>query len=195
VAHDGEFQERIRQLGERIARLDQSLGGASSTAAKETIQLLMDLHGSGIERMLEIIFESGDQGQRIIDKLGQDPVSGSLLLLYSLHPDDLETRVRAAIDRMRPRLRKLACAVDFVEVRDGVVQVHLTASGHSCGSSATEVHSVVEACLYDAAPDLTSIEMLGLEPAVPAGFVSLDSLIGKQLAATHDSGQGSEAAD
>lgn len=196
MAHDGEFQEKIRQLGERIARLDQLPESASGTAAKELIQLLMDLHGAGLERMLEIIFESGDQGQRIIDKLGHDSLAGSLLLLYSLHPDDLETRVQTAVERMRPRLRKLNCTIDAVEVRDGAVQVSLTPSGHGCGSSAGEVRSIVEDVMYELAPDLACLEILGLEPPVPAGFVSLDSLIGKQLAPLARAlGQGSEAAD
>lgn len=196
MAHDGEFQEKIRQLGERVARLDQLPESASSAAAKELIQLLMDLHGAGLERMLEIIFESGDQGPRIIDKLGHDPLAGSLLLLYSLHPDDLETRVHTAVERLRPRLRKLSCTVDSVEVRDSVVRVSLTASGHGCGSSAGEVRSIVEDVMYELAPDLASLEILGLEPPLPVGFVSLDSLIGKQLAPlTHGSGRGSEAAD
>ena len=49
------------------------------------------------------------QAAALIDRLGKDDVSGELLLLYSLHPDALETRVQTAVERMRPRLRKLAC--------------------------------------------------------------------------------------
>jgi Fe-S cluster biogenesis protein NfuA len=196
VAHDAEFQEKIRQLGDRIGRLDQLPQSASSAAAKEVVQLLMDLHGAGLERILEVIFESGEQGQRIIDKLGQDPLAGSLLLLYSLHPDDLETRVHTAVERMRPRLRKLSCTLDTVQVRDGAVEVSLTASGHGCGSSAGEVRSIVEEMMYELAPDLTSLEIRGIEQPAATGFVPLDSLLGKQLViATHSHGQGSEAAD
>ena len=90
------------------------------------MQLLMDVHGAGLERMMEIIFESGSAGPAIIDKLGQDSIAGSLLLLYSLHPDDLETRVHKAMERMRPRLRKLACTAELASVSEGVVRVRLT---------------------------------------------------------------------
>ena len=62
-------------------------------AAKELVQLLMDLHGSGLERILEIVFQSGESGRRIIDELGEDPLVSGLLILYGLHPDDLQTRV------------------------------------------------------------------------------------------------------
>jgi len=196
VARDAEFQEKIRQLGQMVARLDQLPDGECRVVAKELVQLLMDLHGAGLERVLEVIFESGDQGQRIIDKLGQDPLAGSLLLLYSLHPDDMETRVQTAVERLRPRLRKLACTIDSVEVRDGAVRLTVTPSGHGCGSSLGEVRSLVEDVLYELAPDLTSLEIPGLEQPAPTGFVSLDSLIGKQLApAAHGPGLGCAAAD
>lgn len=195
MAHDGEFQEKIRKLGERIAGLDQLPQSASGAGAKELVQLLMDLHGAGLERILEIIFEAGDEGQRIIGKLGRDPLAGSLLLLYSLHPDDVETRVQTAVERIRPRLRKLSCTVDAVEVRDGAVQMSLTASGHGCGSSAAEVRSIVEEVMYELAPDLVSLQIAGLDQPATAGFVSLDSLMGKQLAETaHGRAHAGEAA-
>ena len=139
MAHDGEFQEKFRQLGQLVARLDQLPDNECRVTARELVQLLMDLHGAGLERMLEIVFESGDTGQRIIDKLGQDQLTSSLLLLYSLHPDDLETRVHTAVERMRPRLRKLSCTVDSVAVHDGAVRISLTASGHGCGSSQNRI--------------------------------------------------------
>ena len=71
-------------------------------ACKELVQLLMDVHGAGLERMMEIVFESEGSGPAIIDKLGNDSITSSLLLLYSLHPDDLETRVHKAMERIAP---------------------------------------------------------------------------------------------
>jgi Fe-S cluster biogenesis protein NfuA len=197
VAHDGEFQEKFRQLGQLVARLDQLPDNECRVAARELVQLLMDLHGAGFERMLEIVFESGDAGQRIIDKLGQDQLTSSLLLLYSLHPDDLETRVHTAVERIRPRLRKLSCTIDSVEVHDGAVRISLTASGHGCGSSKTELRSVVEEGIYELAPDLASLELLGLEEPASAGFVSLETLVAHPLAtvASSDRALESEAAD
>jgi Fe-S cluster biogenesis protein NfuA len=176
VAHEGEFQEKIRQLGQLVARLDQLPDNECRVTAKELVQLLMDVHGSGFERMLEIVFESGD-GQRIIDRLGDDPLTASLMVLYSLHPDDLETRVSKAIERIRPRLRKLSCRIDSVEVRDGAVEVTLTAPDHGCGSSKGEIRSIVEEALYELAPDLASVKVAGLEQAASAGFVSVESLM------------------
>jgi Fe-S cluster biogenesis protein NfuA len=145
------------------------------------MQLLMDVHGQGLERMMEIIFESGTPGSALIDQIGRDEIAGGLLLLYSLHPDALETRVRRALDRIRPRLRKLSCAIDLVSIDEDAVRVRLTKSGHSCGSSTNELRGLVEDGLYEAAPDITALEILGLEEPPSAGFVALDSLLAKTM--------------
>jgi len=181
VANRGEFREQVNQLGKLIAQFDNLPDGPQKVAGKELVQLLMDVHGAGLERMMEIIFEGGGEGSAIIDKLGQDSIAGSLLLLYSLHPDDLETRVRKAMERMRPRLRKLACTAELASVSDGVVQVRLTRAGHSCGSSARDLRGMVEDGVYELAPDVVSLEIQGMEETSAAGFVALESLLGHAL--------------
>ena len=180
MANNSEFQEQVRQLGKLVAQFDELPDGATKTAAKDLMQLLMDVHGRGLERVMEIVFDSGDFGQKIIDKLGQDSIVGNLLLLYSLHPDGLEARTQSALDRIRPRLRKLACSIELENVQGGAVQVRLATSGHSCGSSTKDLRSIVEDGMFEFAPDVTSLEILGLEEPTPAGFVTLESLLGHQ---------------
>ena len=184
MANDGEFQEQVRQLGKLVAQFDQLPDNAAKIAGKELVQLLMDVHGRGLERVMEIVFDSGDQTPRIIDKLGQDSIVGNLLLLYSLHPDGLETRVQNAVERIGPRLRKLGCSIELESVREGAVQVRLRTSGHSCGSSTQDLRLIAEDGMYEFAPDVTSLEILGLEEPTPTGFVTLESLLGQHFART-----------
>ena len=197
MANDSEFQEQIRQLGKLVAQFDQLPDSAAKTTGRELVQLLMDVHGAGLERMMEVVFESGSMAPAIIDKLGQDSVVSSILLLYSLHPDDLETRVQKAIERMSPRLRKLACAVELVSVCESTVQIRLASSAHSCGSSSKDLRAIVEDGVYEFAPDVTSLEILGLEEPAASGFVALESLLGHNLTAAGSNGhrQMSEGAD
>jgi Fe-S cluster biogenesis protein NfuA len=183
VANDEEFQEQVRQLGKLVAQFDQLPDSTAKTAGKELVQLLMDAHGRGLERVMEIVFDSGDAAPGIIDRLGQDSIVGNLLLLYSLHPDPLEDRVQKAVERMRPRLRKLSCAIELERVHEGIVEVRLATSAHSCGSSARDLRSIIEDGMYEFAPDVTSLEILGLEEPTPAGFVSLESLLGQHFTA------------
>ena len=182
MANEGDFQDQVRQLGKLIAEFDGLPEGAAKIAAKQLIHLLMDVHGAGLERMMEIVFDSGSMAPGIIDKFGQDSMVGSLLILYSLHPDDLETRVLKALERMRVPLRKLDCTAQLLSVHEGAVQVRVKASGHSHVSMTKDLRSLVEEGVYQLAPDVSSLTILGLEEPPAAGFVALESLVGHRLA-------------
>jgi len=187
VATGSEFQDQVRQLGELITQFDGMPESPQKTACKELVHLLMEVHGAGLERIMEIAFESSGTGAAIIDELARDTITSSLLLLYSLHPDDLETRVNKAMERMRPRLRKVSCGADLTRIDAGAVQIRVTTNGHSCGSSAKDVRAIVEEGIYELAPDVASLEILGLEEPSPSGFVALETLMGHGLlAAAHN---------
>jgi Fe-S cluster biogenesis protein NfuA len=188
VAGSGEFQQQVKRLSELIAEFERMPACREKDAARELIQLLMEVHGAGLERMMEIVFESSESGASLIDRLAKDEAAGGLLLLYSLHPDALETRVQSALERIRPRLSKLACSVESLSIEQGVVRLALSRSGHSCSSSAKELRSIVEYGIYELAPDVTALEISGLEEPASSGFVALDSLLTGALA-------GSDAAD
>lgn len=176
MAGESEFKEKVRQLGERVGELEQ-MQNSSRSPARELIQLLMEVHGAGLERIMELIFDSGSEGEAMIARLGRDPIARSLLLLYSLHPDDAETRVLQATEAMRPRLRKLGFTAELVAIRDGAVEVELHASGKPHGSATKNARAIVEEAVYDLAPDIASLTVLGLEEEAAAGFVSLESLL------------------
>lgn len=183
MASEKEFQEKIRQLGTLVGQLDQLPGNGSGVAARELVQLLMDVHGTGLERMLEIAFESGAAGQEIIAKFGRDPIARNLLLLYSLHPDDVETRVLQAVETAGRQLRKHDAKVEVLSIQDGVVQLRLHTSGHACGSTTKNLQSIVEESIYDMAPDLTTLEILSPLDEPSSGFVSVEMLMRQPIAA------------
>jgi Fe-S cluster biogenesis protein NfuA len=184
VANAIEFKQRVRQLGKLIAELEQMPDNPLKVATGELVRLLMDIHGTGIERMMEIVFDSPDAGPEAIDKLGNDPIVRSLLLLYSLHPDDLPTRVQKSLDVLRPRLRKLNYGVELISVDQGMVYLRMESSGHACSSTTESLRSMVEEGVYEFAPDVTSLMIQGLEGKPSSGFVALDSLAGPRIAHT-----------
>ncbi len=175
------FQEKLRRLGALIGELDTA--ESSSARARELIQLLIEVHGAALERMMEIVFESGAPGEKIIQKAGQDSMVRHLLLLHSLHPEDLETRILRALDTARQQLRKQNAEVDLVDMREGVVQVRIRISGHACGSTERTLKALLEEIIYDHAPDLASLEILGPGDEAAPGFVSIESLLKKVLPA------------
>jgi hypothetical protein len=188
VDSEKEFQEKMRRLGTMVGEIDQVPGGGSKVAARELVQLLMEVHRTGLERIMELVFqaggESGASGGVIIDRLGQDPIVRNLLLLYSLHPDDLETRVLRALDVARARLRKFDRRVELVSLHEGAVQLRILTSGHTRGSTIKELRSIVEGAIYDLAPDVTSLMILAPEEESSSGFVPLQSLL-KHSVAVH----------
>ena len=175
-----DFQRRIQRIGGLVQELESIADPAARAANKELVQLLMDLHGTGLERMLEIIFQSGEPGAQVIDELGRDPLASSLLVLYGLHPDDLPTRVVRKLEQIRPQLRKLGCEVELQSLQEAEGNVRLRASleAHTCGSTAKTVQATLEEAIYAAAPDITSLVIEGLEAPAASGFVALDKLLG-----------------
>jgi Fe-S cluster biogenesis protein NfuA len=161
-----------------VQDLESIADPASRSAAKELVQSLMDLHGTGLERILEMVFESGESGPRIIDELGQDPLVSSLLILYGLHPDELQTRVERKLQQTASKLHKLGAEAKLVSINGGEVRVRVRIEGHACGSTSHTVQSTVEEAIYEAAPDLTSLVVEGLDGPADSGFIAVEKLIG-----------------
>lgn len=171
-----DVQQRIESIESLLGELQKIADPAVQSLSKQLVQSLMDLHGSGIEKMLEIVHKTGDGGQHAIDEMGRDSLVSGLLLLYGLHPLDLSTRVQHALEKTRPYLKSHGGNVDLVGISEaGAVTLRLQGSCHSCPSSAVTLQSTVEQAIYDAAPDVTEIVVEGAveQHELASGFVPL----------------------
>jgi Fe-S cluster biogenesis protein NfuA len=177
VADSRDFREDMQRIGNLVQEIESSADPAVRAITKTLMQSLMDLHGAAIEKALDIVADSGEQGTAIIDRLGRDPLVSSVLILYGLHPEDLETRVVKAVDKVRPQLRKQGCEVELVSVNDGEIRLRVETGSHTCGSTAKTLQATLEGTMYDAAPDLTSLLIEGFEEKPASGFVGLDKLM------------------
>jgi hypothetical protein len=192
VTGEKEFQEKIRQLGVLVGQLDQLPGNGSGVAAREIVQLLMDVHGTALNRMMEIASESGAMGPGIIAKYGNDPVVRNLLLLYSLHPDDIENRVQQAVETAGRQLRKLDAKVEVLSMQQGNLRVRLHTFGHACGSTNKNLQAIVEECVYEMAPDLASLEIVTPQDEPSSGFFPLAGLMKQPITQPVLAGHGVE---
>ena len=158
-----DFQKRLGRVEELIAALEGAPDPAMREQARELIQSLLDLHGTGIERILSVVYDSGVGGSAVIDELSRDQLVSGLLLLHGLHPFDLETRVRNAIEEVKPRLGLHGGSVELLGVSpEGRVQLKLQGNCHECPSSRLTLRFSIEEALYAAAPDLTGLDVEGL---------------------------------
>ena len=167
----------IQRIDELVREIETMPDPEARGSALELVQSLMELHGAGIERMMEIAAEAGEPGYGLIDGFARDELVGGLLLLYGLHPVALETRVMQALDKVRPYLQSHGGNVEVLGIEDGVVRLRLQGSCKSCPSSAMTLKLAIEEAIYEAAPDVASIEAEGvLEPPAPSSFVPLGRL-------------------
>src|ERR1044072_1070359 len=163
--------EKIEGLIRTIENLPDPNARATMLAL---VQALMECHGAGLDRMMELIADSGESGYAIFDKFGTDDLVSNLLLLYGLHPLPLETRVTQALDKVRPYLDSHGGNVELLGVADGVVRLRMRGSCKSCPSSAMTLKLAIEEAIYAAAPDVVSIEAEGLtEQPAATGFVQI----------------------
>ena len=58
-----DFQLKVQRIGDLVRDLENIADPESRVSAKALVQLLLDLHSAGLERVMEIVAGSGDTGQ------------------------------------------------------------------------------------------------------------------------------------
>jgi Fe-S cluster biogenesis protein NfuA len=156
------FQSRLQRLDALLREVEDSADPAAAARTREIVQLVLDLHGTGLERILGHVNTAGESGAAILDACARDDIVSGLLLLHDLHPMDLEARVGRALEQVRPALRSHGGDVELIGVRDGVVHLQLEGNCHGCPSSAATMKLTIEEAIFAHAPEVASIEVQGL---------------------------------
>ena len=158
-----ELQERLSRIEELIQTFDALPDASIRAQVHELVQGLLELHATGLRRTLEVAYDAVPDGDALIQQLAQDEVVSNLLLLHDLHPLDLETRVRNAIESVKPRLGLHGGSVQLLSVTpEGRVRLKLEGNCHECPSSRLTLRFSIEEALNAAAPDLTGLDVEGL---------------------------------
>ena len=174
-----EFRQRAKSLETLVAKLDSAPDPSLRSAAKDLVQVLMELHGAGLERILELVNSQGAVGEKLIVDFGRDELVRSLLLLYGLHPEDMQTRITQALEGMRDVLKSHEASAELVSIDEsGSVTVQFQSKATGCGSNAGALKSRIEAAVLDAAPDATAILVRDVSVGAGggAGFVAITAL-------------------
>lgn len=156
-----EFRARMERLDALLRELERLADPKARDEMREVVQAILDLHGSGLERVLGHLADAGTAGASVLDALARDEVVGGLLLLHGLHPQGLEARVLLALDQVRPRLRSHGGGVELLGTEDGIIRLRLTGNCHGCPSSAATMRQTVEEAILGLAPDAIAIEVEG----------------------------------
>lgn len=145
-------------MDERVARVEQLLEEVDETGA-ELVRALLDLYGEGLAR----IAARADP-----DALTGDELVEHLLLLHDLHPVPVETRVREALEGVRPYLDSHGGDVELLDVDEGVVRLAMRGSCSGCPSSTMTLKLAIEDAIHKAAPDVEEVVAEGVAEPPPA---------------------------
>jgi Fe-S cluster biogenesis protein NfuA/nitrite reductase/ring-hydroxylating ferredoxin subunit len=151
----------VRRVEELTARVEQLPDPDVRALADDLAAAVVQLYGEGLQR----IFAALDPDVRA--RLAQDGVVASLMLIHGLYPVDLETRVREALQTVRPYMESHGGDVELLGIVDGVAQLRLEGSCSGCGASQSTMELAIERALQEAAPDLLGIDVEGVVAAAP----------------------------
>jgi Fe-S cluster biogenesis protein NfuA/nitrite reductase/ring-hydroxylating ferredoxin subunit len=162
----------VGRVEELTAQLEAIGDPFARSCAEELVGALMGLYGEGLERIFEAIAEEGSATLR--DRLTEDGVVASLMLIHGLYPVALETRVQEALDSVRPYMESHGGNVELLGIEDGIAKLRLEGSCDGCPASASTMELAIEQALQDAAPDLEGIDVEGVTaPPPPLGAFEL----------------------
>lgn len=186
--------QSMEQVEGLISKIENLPNAEARTTALELVKALMEFHGAGLERLMEIVADAGDPGYAMFDNFAADDLVGSLLLLYGLHPLPIEARVTKALEKVRPYLESHGGNVELLDITGGVVHLRMQGSCKSCPTSAMTLKLAIEEAIYAAAPDVVAIEAEGVTEQAPAtGFVQIGNSSGNGHGNDNGNGNGSRA--
>jgi Fe-S cluster biogenesis protein NfuA len=166
----------VQAAGERIEALFEGLRSEVDQRVfdhvEELLRVLTELYGAGLARVVEL---AGTEAPALLAHLADDALVGSLLVAHDLHPDDLRTRVEAALESVRPFLGAHGGGVDLLDLDParGAVHLRLLGSCDGCPSSAVTLRMAVERAIAEAAPEIAILDVEEPAREATAAFVEL----------------------
>ena len=164
--------EALNRAGSRIQELVAQIDALPNSPARvlfqECLESVLAFYGHGLERIVQLVANAGPDGQKIYHDLIHDNVVRGLLIIHDLHPVDIETRLRDALDKVRPYLRSHGGNVELISLTNDVARLRLQGTCKSCASSAVTLELAIRHAIEEACPDLIGFEVEGA-PAQSAG--------------------------
>ena len=161
---DNQAREQVARVEALLDEIEAFPDQGAREKATEVVAALLELYGEGLARIVDYVSGSNGSGE-LGAALSGDELVSQLLILHGLHPVPVETRVRAALEGVRPYLESHGGDVELLSIDDGVVRLRLEGSCNGCPSSAVTLKLAIEDAIYKSAPDLAGIEAQGADPA------------------------------
>jgi hypothetical protein len=154
-------EDLLRRIDELTQGLDKIKDPVARNAARKLFEAVLDLHGLALAKISSAL-ATDEHGRAILDTLGEDEQVKAVLLLYGLHPESAEERIRKSASALQDRL---GVEIRVLSVGDGVARIALRCGSRDWDALCREVGGAI----IDAAPDLDDVAIDRIaEPAVEA---------------------------
>jgi hypothetical protein len=171
-----EMSDSEKLSSEVIARIEGLVHEAESLrdpAARsltvDLVRAVMELHREALRRIVEIV-SSNDHPASLHDLIADDLVS-SVLALHEVHPDDVSVRVGRAMDKLSRYFDSRGAGIELLDLDSDIVRLRYTGRAPTAAAK-----QMIEDVINEAAPEITSIVIDGIEEKPEAGFVPLSVL-------------------
>ena len=151
--------QRVEELTAQVQQLPDPL---ARRTAEDLVSAVIEMYGHGLERIVEILDEDESAGE-VKQRLADDGVVASLMLIHDLYPVPVEERVAEALDNVRPYMESHGGNVELVSLEQGVARIRLEGSCDGCPASSSTLELAIKTALEETAPDLLGIEVEGIE--------------------------------
>jgi Fe-S cluster biogenesis protein NfuA len=144
----GHFRDRLGRVDALVRALEELPDTAAREAARALTRALLDLHATGLSRMLELA------GPDAVARFADDAQVGGLLLLHGLHPLPPADRVSRLLEQVRPHFHSVGGDVELVTATDEVVRLRLR------GNPAADrtLRGMAGELVIEAVPDVAAVE-------------------------------------
>ena len=164
-------EELVGRVQELTAQVEALTDPEAQACAEDLAAAVVQLYGEGLER----IFAAIDQDLHA--QLAEDGVVASLMLIHGLYPVDIETRVQAALETVRPYMDSHGGNVELLGVEDGIARLRLAGSCSGCGASQVTMELAIERAIEELAPDLLGLDVEGVVAPAPTPAQELDASV------------------
>jgi hypothetical protein len=173
---DSPSKESIGRIDELVHKVESLQDPAARASAVELVTAVMSFHAAALDRLMEIVTESASPNT--IHLLTADETVASMLVLHGLHPDDLEARVRHALDKLTTFFDSRGAGITLLELSAQLVRVRFKGNRPGSGVAAK---GIIEDVIYEAAPELEKLVIEGIEDRRDPSFVPLADLAAQQV--------------
>lgn len=163
-------QEVIARIEALVRKAESLSDPAARTVTIELVQAVMDLHSAALGRIVEIASLRGS-----IDGLLSDDLASSILVLHGLHPEDVLARVARAMDKLSRHFDSRGARVELLNLDPGAIRVRYTGRRRNAS-----IRQTIEDAIAEAAPEIASVVIEGLDEEPETGFVPLSVLTAAQ---------------